>query len=127
MSLQIYHRQCAGAELAICTAHVEGRRVGPRVLLRALHHYALLAKIILADFNLAVSTLIIKLSNLIFRQIYRLYGISYLYYMTLVLVLLISHLNLDVTYNYWYMFFSHWKAKRTCMSTWELIIVPLSL
>ena len=101
--------------------------MGPRVLLRALHHYALLAKIILADFNLAVSTLIIKLSNLIFRQIYWLYGISYLYYMTLVLVLLISHLNLDVTYNYWYMFFLHWKAKRTCMSTWELIIVPLSL
>ena len=35
------------------------------------------AKIILVDINLAVSTLIIKLSNLIFRQIYRLYGILY--------------------------------------------------
>ena len=77
MSLQIYNWQCAGAELAICTAHVEGRQVRPRVLLRALHHYALPAKIILVDINLVVSTLIIKLSNLIFHQIYRLYGILY--------------------------------------------------
>ena len=31
-------------------------RVGPRVLLHSLHHYALWAKIMLAEFNLAVST-----------------------------------------------------------------------
>ena len=84
------------------------------MLVRALHHYALLAKIILVDINLAVSTLIIKLSNLIFRQIYRLYGI--LYYTS---TFHISHLNLDVTCNYWYMFFLHWKAKHTCISTCE--------
>ena len=28
-----YNGQCTGAELAICTVHVEGRQAGPRVLL----------------------------------------------------------------------------------------------
>ena len=41
--------QHASAELAICTARVEGRQMGPRALLHALHCYALRVKIILAD------------------------------------------------------------------------------
>ena len=44
------------------------------MLLHALHHYMLWAKIILADFNLAVSTRAAKLPNLIPRQISQLYG-----------------------------------------------------
>ena len=55
-SLQIYNWQHAGAELAISTAHVEGCKAGPRALLHALCHYTLQAKMILVDFNLAVST-----------------------------------------------------------------------
>ena len=77
MSLQIYKKynyQRANAELAICTARVEWHRVGPRALLHALCHYALWAKIILAEFNLAVSVEIAKPPNLIPRQIFRLYG-----------------------------------------------------
>ena len=58
----------------MCTACIEGRRAGPRALLHALHHYALRVKIILADFNLAVSTPTAKPPNLIPRQIFRLYG-----------------------------------------------------
>ena len=46
----------------------------PRALLHALRHYALQAKIILADFNLVVSTQTAKPPNLIPRQIFRLYG-----------------------------------------------------
>ena len=46
---------------------------GPRVLLHALHHYALQAKIILADFNLAVSTPTAKPPNLIPHQLLWLY------------------------------------------------------
>ena len=60
MNSQIYKKynwQCASTELAICTARVEvPGQVEPRVLLHALCHYALQTKIILADFNLAVST-----------------------------------------------------------------------
>ena len=44
------------------------------MLLHALCHYVLRVKI-LADFNLAVSTLTAKLPNLIPCQIFRLYGI----------------------------------------------------
>ena len=46
---------------------------GPRVLLHALHHYALQAKI-LVDFNLAVSTPTAKPPNLFPHQLFRLYG-----------------------------------------------------
>ena len=67
--------QRASVELAISTACVEGCRGRPRVLLHALRHYALRAKIILADFNLAVSTLTAKPPNLIPHQIFWLYGI----------------------------------------------------
>ena len=56
MSLKIYNWQCASAELAIFTAHVEGRQVELRVLLHALSHYTLRVKIILADFKLVFST-----------------------------------------------------------------------
>ena len=62
MSLQIYK----SAELAICTTRVEGRRVGPRVLLHALRHsrhYTLRVKIILVDFNLAVATQTAKFNS----------------------------------------------------------------
>ena len=43
----LYNWQCAGAELATCTARVEGRQAGPRAcaLLHKLHHYALRVKI----------------------------------------------------------------------------------
>ena len=58
-----YNWQHAGTELAICTAHEEGRWAGPRVLLHALCHYTLWVKI-LADFNLAVSTPTAKPPNL---------------------------------------------------------------
>ena len=78
-SSQIYKKykcQNAGAELAICTAHVEGLGVGPRVLLHALHYYTLRAKIIVADFNLAVSTPTAKLPNLILHQVFQLYNNS---------------------------------------------------
>ena len=70
-----YNWQCANAELAICTARVERHWVEPRALLHAFCHYALWAKIILADFHLAVSTQTTKPSNLIPRHIFRLYGI----------------------------------------------------
>ena len=56
MSSQIYKKYNwwrASAELAISTAHVEGRHMEPRALLHALCHYALQAKIILVDFNFA--------------------------------------------------------------------------
>ena len=59
VSLQIYKKcnlQHASAKLATCATHIEGHWVGPRVLLHALHHYSLRVKIILADFNLEVST-----------------------------------------------------------------------
>ena len=65
MSPQIYKKynwQCASVVLAMCTARVEGHRVGSRALLHAIHHCALRAKIIIADFNLAVSTLTAKYS-----------------------------------------------------------------
>ena len=68
VSSQIYKKynwQRASATLAICTARVEGRPPGPRALLHALHHYVLWAKIILADFNLAVSTPTAKPPNLV--------------------------------------------------------------
>ena len=70
-----YNWQRASAELAICTARVEGHWVEPRVLLHALHHYVLRVKIILVDFNLAVSTHTAKPINLIPHQILRLYSI----------------------------------------------------
>ena len=60
VSLQIYKKynwQCASTVLVICKARVEGCPAVPRVLLHALHQYALQAKIVLADFNLVVSTL----------------------------------------------------------------------
>ena len=44
------------------------------MLLHALHHYALQAEIILADFNLAVSTQTDKPPNLIPHQIFWLYS-----------------------------------------------------
>ena len=67
VSLQIYKKynlQHANDKVAICTACVERRRAGPRALLHALCHYTLRAKIILADFNLAVSTPTAKPPNL---------------------------------------------------------------
>ena len=66
LCLQIYKKynwQHASAELAICTACVEGRQVEPRALLHALHHHTLQAKIILVDFNLVVSIQTTKLPN----------------------------------------------------------------
>ena len=66
----------APSYIATCTAHIERCRARPRVLLHALHHYVLRAKIILVDFNLSVSTLAANPQNLIPRQIFRLYGIS---------------------------------------------------
>ena len=60
VSLQIrkkYNWQCASTVLVICTAHVDGCPAVLRVLLHALHQYALRAKIVLADFILVVSTL----------------------------------------------------------------------
>ena len=64
MSSQIYKKynwQRASAELAICTARVEGHQVEPRALLYALRHYARCRrKMILADFNLPVSTQMAK-------------------------------------------------------------------
>ena len=75
-----YNRQHASAKLDICTARIEGCRAGPRALLHALCHYALRAwhraKILLADFNLAVSIPTAKPANLIPRQIFRLYSIT---------------------------------------------------
>ena len=47
--------------------------MGPRTLLHALRRYGLRAKIVLADFNLAVSILTTKLPNLISRHIFQLY------------------------------------------------------
>ena len=44
-------------------AHIEEHQVQPRVLLHAIRHYALQAKIILTDFNLAVSTPTTKLTS----------------------------------------------------------------
>ena len=79
VSLQIYKKydwQRANVALAICTARVEGRRAEARALLHALHHYALRAKVILADFDLAVLTPTAKPPNLIPCQIFRLYGIQ---------------------------------------------------
>ena len=78
MSSQIYKKynwQCANVELAICTACIEGRWAGPRVILHALLHDVLRSKIVVADFNLAVSTPTTKPPNLFPRQIFRLYGI----------------------------------------------------
>ena len=65
MSSQIYKKQNwqrASAELATCTAHVEGCRTGPRALLHALCHYAL------SMINLAVLTSTAKPPNLISHQ-----------------------------------------------------------
>ena len=53
---QKYNWQLASTKLAICTVRLEGHRAGPRFPLHALHHYVLRVKIILADFNLVVST-----------------------------------------------------------------------
>ena len=64
----------ASAELAICTACVEGCWAEPRALLHALHHYALQAKITLTNFNLPLSTQTTKLSNLIPCHIFQLYS-----------------------------------------------------
>ena len=70
-----YNGQCAGTKPAISTAHVVGHQVGPRVPLHAFCHYVLWAKMILVNFNLAVSIPTpLKLPNLIPRQIFRLYG-----------------------------------------------------
>ena len=76
VSLQIYKKynwQCASVELTLCTAYMEGHWLGPRVLLHALHHYALWVEII---FNLAVSIPTTKLPNLIPHQIFWLYCYS---------------------------------------------------
>ena len=59
----------------MCTAHIEGGRVGLRVLLHALRHYAMWAKIVLADINLAISIPTTKSPNLNPRQIFQLYSI----------------------------------------------------
>ena len=45
-----YNLQCASAELAICTACVDGCWVGPKALLHALRHYMLRVKIISCGF-----------------------------------------------------------------------------
>ena len=66
--------QHAGAELAVCTAHIVGHQAGPRALLHALRHYTLRAKTKLVGFNLGVSTLTTKPPNLIPRQIFQLCG-----------------------------------------------------
>ena len=71
-----YNWQRASVKLAICTACVEECWVGPRALLHALHHYVLRAKIMLVDFNLAVSTPTAKPPNLILCQIFQLYMYS---------------------------------------------------
>ena len=71
-----YNWWCASIEPAICTASVWRRRVEPRVLLHESCHYVLRMKIILADFNLAVSIQTAKLPNLIPRQIFQLYDTS---------------------------------------------------
>ena len=59
-SANIHYAQFWGqtaTELAICTARIEAPGwVEPRALLHALCHYALQTEIILADFNLVVST-----------------------------------------------------------------------
>ena len=47
--------------------------MGTRALLHALRHYTLWAQIILADFNLVVSTQTAKPPNLIPRQIFQLH------------------------------------------------------
>ena len=59
---------------------MEGHQSGPRVLLHALRHYTLRAKIILADLNLAVSIPTAKLPNLISHQIFQLYGNYHIVY-----------------------------------------------
>ena len=74
VSSQIYNWLFASANLAISIDCIERHGAGPRVLLHALRHYALRVKIILADFNLAVSTPTAKPPNLIPRQIFRLYS-----------------------------------------------------
>ena len=68
VSSQIYNWQYASTKLAICTAHIEGCQAGPRALLHALHHYAGRVKIILAHFNLVVTTPTAKPPNLIPHQ-----------------------------------------------------------
>ena len=76
VSSQIYKKynwQRASVELAVCITHIEGRQAGLRVLQHALRLYALRTKIILVDFNLAVSAPTAKPPNLIPRQIFRLY------------------------------------------------------
>ena len=64
----------APSQLYIQLAQRSAYMAGPRVLLHALHHYALQAKIILVNFNLAVSTPTAKPPNLIPHQLFRLYG-----------------------------------------------------
>ena len=72
---QKYNWQHASNELAICTAIVWRCRVGPRALLHALLHYVFRAKIILTNFNSAVSTPTAKLSNLNPCHIFWIYDI----------------------------------------------------
>ena len=77
MSLQIYKKynwQCVSDELATCKACEKGRRAGPIALQHVLRLTRCAAKIILANFNLAVSTPTAKPPNLNPRQIFRLYG-----------------------------------------------------
>ena len=53
---------CYSAKLAIiCTTCIEGCQAVPKVLLHALRHYGLWVNIILAHFNLVVSTPTAKL------------------------------------------------------------------
>ena len=75
VGLQIYKKynwQRVSDELAICTACEKGCQAGPSAL---QHVVSGIAKIILADFNLVVSTPITKLSNLNPHQIFQLYSI----------------------------------------------------
>ena len=58
---------------SVCGVVTVQASISKGVLLHALCHYALQVKI-LSDFNLTVSTLIAKLSNIISHQIFRLYS-----------------------------------------------------
>ena len=76
MGSQIYNYnwQRVSDELAICKACEKGWRAGPIALQHVLRLTRCEAKIILANFNLAVSTLTAKPPNLNPCQIFRLHG-----------------------------------------------------
>ena len=62
------------------------REGASRVLLHALCHYMLQIKMILEDFNLAVSSPTAKPPNLTSRQIFQLYGMTSKSWISVVLV-----------------------------------------